>query len=128
MEMQNIPGFYGKVPVLGDFVSQRLPISFIKNWDTWLQNGLSASQQELGDDWLDIYLTSPIWRFALRPGVCGADACAGILMPSVDRVGRYFPLTLATKIDASQSLPALFIGAADWFDRAGTIGVDCIGG
>ena len=84
----NIPGFYGKVPVLGDFVTQRLPASFVKNWDTWLQNGLSASREELGDNWLDIYLTSPIWRFAMREGACGATAWAGILMPSVDRVGR----------------------------------------
>ena len=117
MGVPNIPGFYGKVPVLGDFVSQRLPVSFVKNWDTWLQNGLSASRQELGDNWLDIYLTSPIWRFAMRPGACGATAWAGILMPSVDRVGRYFPLTLAAKIEESQALPKLFISAAGWFDK-----------
>jgi type VI secretion system protein ImpM len=94
-----------------------LPASFVKNWDTWLQNGLSASREELGDNWLDIYLTSPIWRFAMREGVCGATAWAGILMPSVDRVGRYFPLTLAAKIDGSQALPNLFISAAEWFDE-----------
>jgi type VI secretion system protein ImpM len=117
MGVPNIPGFYGKVPVLGDFVCQRLPAFFVKNWDTWLQNGLSASRQELGDNWLDIYLTSPIWRFAMREGACGATAWAGILMPSVDRVGRYFPLTLAAKIDGSQALPNLFISAAKWFDK-----------
>ena len=117
MGVPNIPGFYGKVPVRGDFVCQRLPASFVKNWDTWLQNGLSTSRQDLGDNWLDIYLTSPIWRFAMGPGVCGATAWAGILMPSVDRVGRYFPLTLAVKIDASQALPKLFITAAEWFDK-----------
>jgi len=117
MGVPNIPGFYGKVPVLGDFVCQRLPASFVKNWDIWLQNGLSASRQELGDNWLDIYLTSPIWRFVIREGVFGATAWAGILMPSVDRVGRYFPLTLATKIDVSQALPNLFIRASEWFDK-----------
>ena len=44
-------------------------------------------------------------------------AWAGILMPSVDRVGRYFPLTLAVKIDDSQALPNLFINAAEWFGK-----------
>jgi type VI secretion system protein ImpM len=38
-------------------------------------------------------------------------------MPSVDRVGRYFPLTLAAKIDGSQALPDLFISAAKWFEE-----------
>ena len=37
------------------------------------------------------------------PGVCGNKAWAGILMPSVDKVGRYFPLTICGEL---QRLPA----------------------
>jgi len=92
------PGFYGKVPGLGDFVSRRLPQAFIDPWDVWLQAAIASSRQQLGEQWLDIYLTSPLWRYALSPGSCGARGWAGVLMPSVDRVGRYFPLTIAVAL------------------------------
>ncbi len=92
MKLNTIVGFYGKLPVVGDFVSRRLPNEFIKPWDGWLQSAIAASREELGDEWLNSYLTSPIWRFLLSPGVCGNKAVAGIMMPSVDRVGRYYPL------------------------------------
>ncbi len=111
------PGFYGKLPIVGDFISRRLPASFVRPWDAWLQDALSTSQTKLGAEWLDIYLTSPVWRFALSPGVCGNSACAGILMPSVDNVGRYFPLTLAVFIEQQTVLPRLFIERADWFGK-----------
>jgi type VI secretion system protein ImpM len=88
-------GFFGKVSSHGDFVARRLAPSFLDPWDAWLQAGLQASRQALGAHWLATYLSSPIWRFALTPGVCGPSGWAGVLMPSVDRVGRHFPLTLA---------------------------------
>jgi len=111
------PGFYGKLPILGDFVSRRLPAHFVRAWDAWLQEALSASREQLGSSWLDIYLTSPIWRFGLSPGTCGADACAGILMPSVDSVGRYFPLTVAVLVPQKDILPWLFFAGAEWFKK-----------
>src|SRR5690606_36950533 len=33
---QGGPGFYGKLPSRGDFVSRRLPADFIGQWDAWL--------------------------------------------------------------------------------------------
>ncbi len=114
----SVPGFYGKLPSKGDFVTRRLPQSFVEVWDSWLQNGLQTSQDRLGEDWLPIYMTSPIWRFALSPSVGGRDVMTGILMPSVDRVGRYFPLTLAVKLETCASLAALPKDAADWYADA----------
>jgi type VI secretion system protein ImpM len=111
------PGFYGKLPLLGDFVSRRLPAHFVQAWDAWLQKALAASREQLGSGWLDIYLTSPIWRFALSPGTCGTHSWAGVLMPSVDKVGRYFPLTLAVSIQQEDLLPWVFFAGADWFGR-----------
>lgn len=112
------PGFYGKLPLLGDFVSRRLPKAFVTTWDQWLQSILSVSREQLGSRWLDAYLTSPIWRFGLSPGICGNSAWAGILMPSVDKVGRYFPLTLAAPVDHPAVLPYLFDDAAcPWFEE-----------
>jgi len=107
-------GFFGKLPTLGDFVSRRLPRQFIDPWDQWLQSSLRVSQDIHGDNWLSLFLVSPIWRFALSPSACGENAWAGVMMPSVDRVGRYYPLTLAQAIDVSQ-MTELFMPTSDWF-------------
>lgn len=93
------PGWYGKLPTLGDFASRRLGPAFIEPWDAWLAEGLAGLRAHAADAWLDAYLASPTWRFVLQPGVLGqAHVVAGVLMPSVDRVGRYFPLTIATAL------------------------------
>ena len=56
---------------------------------------VAGSKARLGDQWLPIYLESPVWRFELAAGVCGQTEVVGLFLPSVDRVGRYFPLTFA---------------------------------
>lgn len=89
-------GYYGKVSTHGDFVSRGLPASFIDPWDAWLQEVILTSHQQLGDDWLNCYLTGPIYRFVLAPNICGENSWLGIMMPSVDRVGRYYPITITT--------------------------------
>lgn len=112
------PGFFGKLPSHGDFVLRRLPRGFVDPWDGWLQEGLTASRDQLGDDWLDAFLHSPVWRFALAGGTCGARAWMGVLMPSVDRVGRYFPLTIAVPLSDGDP-PARTAWFADtWFGQA----------
>lgn len=88
------------MPSLGDFSQRGLPASFVSQWDHWLAQCMVTSRASLGDAWLDAYLCSPIWRFFLLPGVIGENLWAGILMPSVDRVGRYFPLTIAAELPA----------------------------
>jgi type VI secretion system protein ImpM len=113
-EESGAPGFFGKLPWLGDFVSRRLPHSFIEPWDGWLQAGMAATREALGEAWLARFLTAPIWRFLLPAG-CAGPAMAGVLMPSVDRVGRYFPLTLAVPLPADPPAEAP-LTAATWFD------------
>ncbi len=119
-------GMYGKIPILGDFVSRGLPADFIHAWDAWLQDSIAASQQVLGTEWLDIFLTSPIWRFCLSSGVCGEKAWAGVLIPSVDRVGRYFPLTLAVSISEKTTVSRLLIQAGKWFEQVENIALSAL--
>lgn len=112
------PGFYGKLAVRGDFIHRGLSPAFIEAWDAWLAAGLAASRQTLGEAWLDAYLVSPLWRFAVAPGLLGAEPVCGVMMPSVDRVGRYFPLTIALPLPADADIGQLVSGADDWFERA----------
>jgi type VI secretion system protein ImpM len=111
------PGWYGKIPSLGDFASRRLPSDFIETWDTWLQHSMATSRAALGDRWLDIYLTSPAWRFVCAAGACGPRAVAGLIVPSVDRVGRYFPLTVVVELPAGAALVSLPQEAREFFDN-----------
>ena len=109
------PGWYGKMAMLGDFASRRLPQDFVDACDAWLARGIEASRAQLGERWLDVYLTGPIWRFAWAPGVVpgpeGQPWWLGVMMPSVDKVGRYFPLLIARNTaampDTAQGLNAL---------------------
>jgi type VI secretion system protein ImpM len=118
-------GFFGKVPSRGDFVQRTLPASFIAPWDRWLQAGIIGSQETLGDDWLEVYLTSPAWRFALSAHMAGEMAVAGVFIPSVDRVGRYFPFTLACLLEA-ESTPVAIRANAAWFDAAEALALDVL--
>jgi type VI secretion system protein ImpM len=118
-------GFYGKLPSLGDFVSRRLPARFLQPWDLWLRESVAASQGQLGQEWLEHYLTSPLWRFVLSPGIAGQTGWAGVLMPSVDRVGRYFPLTLACPLSPDTN-PFRLLCTADWFERTEAIALSAL--
>ena len=103
-------GFFGKLPINGDFIQRNLPAHFAHPWDVWLQENLSACQQELKENWLKHYLTSPIWRFFIAPSVIDDNAYIGVFGPSVDSVGRYFPMTIASPISAKH-VPSLFSAA-----------------
>jgi type VI secretion system protein ImpM len=120
-------GFFGKVTSHGDFVARRLPASFQLPWDEWLQGGLRESRLALGPAWLPTYLSSPIWRFALAPGVCGGQGWAGLLMPSVDRVGRHFPLTLAAPL-LGQATPLDYaVHSQAWYDCLEDLALSSLG-
>jgi type VI secretion system protein ImpM len=110
-----VPGWYGKIPSLGDFASRRLPVDFVKVWDTWLQEVIAASRDALAERWFDCYLTMPIWRFVLLPGLVTESGWAGVLMPSVDRVGRHFPLTVAVELASHTGAARALFEGAEWF-------------
>lgn len=109
-------GFFGKIPSHGDFITRNLSRNFLDAWDQWLQSSVAESKAQLGERWLDVYLTSPIWRFAVMPGLCGRRGWAGILMPSVDRVGRYFPLSIATPLADGVTPIQVQACANAWFE------------
>ena len=110
-------GFFGKLPSHGDFLRRQVSDAFVGVWDGWLQECLAASRAELGDRWLDVYLTSPVWRFACAAGTCGPAPVVGVMVPSVDRVGRYFPLTLVAELPHDAPSVSSVQRAASFFER-----------
>jgi type VI secretion system protein ImpM len=126
MDAPNGIGFYGKLPCRGDFLQRRAPMPFVDVWDAWLQECMHASREQLQEAWLDAYLTGPVWRFVLDAGVCGDDSYAGILVPSVDRVGRYFPLTVVAHLEAGHCPLDIACDASAWFEAAETLVLDAL--
>jgi type VI secretion system protein ImpM len=107
-----LPGWFGKLPGMGDFAHRRLPASFREDWDRWLQDGLAGLRVRHADDWTARYLESPLWCFTLGPGTVDTNAWIGVLMPSVDGVGRYFPFALAREFDTRLDVCAWWTHAA----------------
>jgi type VI secretion system protein ImpM len=97
-------GLFGKLQSKRDFIAPGAPREFLAAWEPWLQSAVAASRAELGDGWRDAYLKMPIWRFWLGAEICGT-AALGAIMPSMDGVGRYFPLNIVFLAEEPQEAP-----------------------
>lgn len=112
-----LPGFFGKLPLAGDFVGRGLPTGFVRTWDRWCARHLAP-------------LPPASWpaggiRFALSAPATGL--ATGLVVASCDRAGRAFPLTVAAVAPRQ---------VESWYDRlaelaeaaaAGRIGPDALG-
>lgn len=105
-------GLFGKLPSRGDFVREGLSRGFTDAWDEWWQRGLAATQERPEEEWLAAWLEAPVWRFVLPPGLLGSEGVLGLWLPSVDKVGRYYPLTIAAE---AQGDWAPLVGAMEDF-------------
>ena len=102
-------GLFGKLPARGDFVRESLPRDFTDAWDAWWLRGLTDTQLRPREEWCAAWLEAPVWRFVLPPGLCGRNGVLGLWLPSVDKAGRYYPLTIAAA------------APGDWAPYAGTM-------
>jgi type VI secretion system protein ImpM len=97
-----VPGFFGKLPSRGDFLTRDLSPATIAVWDSWISQSLIATRAVLAEDWPAVWAVAPVWHFALPPGQGGPFALMGLLCPSMDRVGRHFPLVAAAELPAAR--------------------------
>lgn len=109
------PGYFGKLPGSGDFVSRGLSRPLIAGLDAWLHDGLAAMPGVYGPGWLDHYLVAPAWSFILPAGTWSGTVLLGSMIPSVDRVGRYFPLVALVGLPDATPLQACLPPASDWY-------------
>lgn len=112
------PCCYGKLPARADFITRRLPRATLQAWDPWLQACLEQSRLTLGTAWQDLFLTAPPWRLVLPAGVCGQEALLGVLVPSVDAVGRCFPFLVAQEVPAAADPAGLALAGERWLGAA----------
>ncbi|WP_020177143.1 type VI secretion system-associated protein TagF [Methyloferula stellata] len=110
-------GLFGKLPARRDFIAHAVPRSFLRFWETWLEKSMSESRAKLGAGaWEETFRSAPIWRFWLGADVCG-QAILGAFMPSMDAVGRYFPLTLIAMPDGDVVRPPNVDPRHAWFEK-----------
>jgi type VI secretion system protein ImpM len=121
----SVPGWFGKLPMLGDFAHRRLPAAVVAACDTWLSQGVATSRSMLGEAWLDAYLNAPVWGFAWAPQVIDTQWWRGVLMPSVDAAGRYFPLLVMHARDAA---PAATPAQAHWYEAVAACAMTTLSG
>ncbi|WIY27760.1 type VI secretion system-associated protein TagF [Parasedimentitalea psychrophila] len=119
-------GAFGKIPSVGDFFRLSPPAGFTRVWDEWLQELLLAGQGAHGPYWDGYYMTAPIWRFTLSPGLAGPQKVMGVLMPSVDRVGRRFPLTLMAALPTPGPASLDHLCESKLFEQLEDVALTCL--
>lgn len=104
MTMTKLQGWMGKLPCAGDFLSHGLPCGVAGQLDDWISlNLLRMNENRPG--WPELYFQSPARGFVIEDGVTlhrqETERVIGILMPSVDAVGRPYPFMLLQAMPGS---------------------------
>ena len=105
VQRQGTVAWFGKLPSLGDFVGRRMPHALTTEWDGWLRSGMEEFRTLNGNAWAEKFVNAPLWFFVAPASVTGT-AVIGALAPSMDRVGRYYPLTVMATASHTNSLLA----------------------
>jgi len=125
------PGLFGKLPARGDFVARGLNRDLIRSLEDWLLPLVQETRDLVGRDWAAIWQQAPAWRFWIGPGVLGGEwqrefrgharsargVITGVMLPSMDRRGRFFPLVLVLADSHARLMPPPVLFAPDrrWY-------------
>jgi len=113
-------GFFGKLPGYGDFIGRNVSPALIKTFDRWLIKSLTTSQAQLKQHWQQQYFASPIWRFVISADLLCEHIITGIMMPSVDRSGRCYPLVVVAESNLAVN-PFIFARQTDVMHQAAEV-------
>jgi type VI secretion system ImpM family protein len=107
---------YGKLPVLGDFVSRGIGHAQRDALDIWLSEEMLTARERFGDDFEERYDRAPAWCFVDRD----ADGrwSGGAMCASVDAVGRRYPILVSCPADDAGAAPGVAAGCLEDLYRA----------
>jgi type VI secretion system protein ImpM len=84
---------FGKLPTHGDFVFRGLSMEQRDRLDLWLSEEMEVAREQFGAGFEESYDNAPPWCFSAN----AADGRwnGGAICPSMDSVGRRFPIIVA---------------------------------
>lgn len=116
-------GFYGKLPINGDFLSRNLSHEVTLCIDEWFQISMAQLRHRL-PDWSYFFNSSPSWFFLIPSNFFSSKAYAGYITPSIDRVGRCFPLIVLKEMHKDSPLNVESL--QHWYLTTETIVQNCL--
>ena len=111
--------WFGKLPSAGDFVSRRMSYTVQQFWDRWCASGMESFKAGNPLTGWEFWRNTPKWAFLIPAQAGIAQAQAGVLAPSCDRVGRNFPLLVCLSLAGDKTpllLPRLASLVLAWAD------------
>lgn len=97
-------GWFGKLPCAGDFLTQGLPTDVSTQIDHWINGNLLWMDNNQAD-WVQLYLQTTASGFFIQNACINIQGrtwgAVGLLMPSVDSVGRLYPFVIFKGIEYS---------------------------
>lgn len=79
------PAIIGKLPAHGDFIARGVAYKARDGFDLWLSEWMELGREQHGGDFHAVYETAAPWLLE-------SERCTAILMPSIDAVGRLYPI------------------------------------
>ncbi len=114
-------GCFGKLPLSPEFIRVNAKGSTLQDFDQWMQEGLLWCRAKLGPQWRNDFLKSESWNFLFQVPK-RKEWLIGVMMPSQDKAGRGFPMTLFLRIEnfsGEQTLmPMLPLLLQDFLEKA----------
>ncbi|MFL0357688.1 type VI secretion system-associated protein TagF [Erythrobacter sp. GH1-10] len=99
------PAIIGKLPGHGDFIARGVAYRARDQFDLWLSEWMKAGREAHGEDFEAVYEVAAPWLIE-------TTARTAILMPSMDSVGRLYPILAITDPDClTQSIYDCLVGA-----------------
>ncbi|SFS03858.1 type VI secretion system protein ImpM [Sphingomonas jatrophae] len=112
---------FGKLPSHGDFIARGLDPARRQALDEWLASALAEAQDVHGDTFEPRYDSAPAWRFAWEES---EGWLAGAMAPSMDSVGRRFPILVAAHTGERSAAAGLAQACEDAIYQAFARGLD----
>jgi len=117
---------FGKTPRMGDFLRVGKIGPAGDALEQWVEQGLAFAEAKRGRDWPSIYSAGATYAFLFRPPRASnvREALVGVIKPSVDSVGRRFPLMVYAQALPRPALPwphVLPMAMGDFLDAAATL-------
>ncbi len=104
-------GCFGKLPISPEFIRVQAKGGTLEAFDEWIQEGLLSCRVTLGPTWKDLFLESNTWNFLFHVPQ-QKEWLIGVMVPSQDKAGRMFPMTLFLRVEKPSKghafMPLLF--------------------